>query len=60
MELLWCHRIFLIDNPRALPKFLMSVNWAKPERVAEAHWLLEKWAPPSHVQALEVVFLEAF
>lgn len=56
-KLLWDYRESLIDDPRALPKFLLSVNWTEPSQIAETYRLLESWSPLTPVQALQVFII---
>ena len=39
-ELLWESRYFYKDNPKALSKFLLSVNWANPSQVNQKFFIL--------------------
>lgn len=39
----WRFRYSLKENKRAIVKFLLSVDWQKPEEKEEAHKLLKQW-----------------
>jgi hypothetical protein len=54
-ELLWELRHALVTKPELLPAFAMSVAWNRAERVRELYELLELWAQPSSVQALQLL-----
>jgi hypothetical protein len=45
----------LKSNPRALPKFLISVPWQQPYAVYIAHHYLQQWALISSIDALELL-----
>jgi hypothetical protein len=53
--ILFKHREYCSKNPRHLPKFLQSINWAIPERVREAYHCLIHWAKPTPLDALELL-----
>lgn len=57
LDILWKNRKkgIVVRDPKALPKFLKSVNWAQPEQVAEAHHLL-KVTIVSNSNSLTLVF----
>ncbi len=42
-DLLWKFRHALTDNPKALTKFLLSVDWALESEVAQVPELLDQW-----------------
>lgn len=42
-DLLWKFRFSLVDNHRALTKFLLAVDWAVESEVVQAAELLEQW-----------------
>jgi hypothetical protein len=52
---IWDNREKLKNNPKALPKFLLSVNWKNPVAVKIAHGMLYEWEPPSKIDALELL-----
>ncbi|KAJ6229788.1 pi-3 kinase [Anaeramoeba flamelloides] len=49
------HRYHIMNDPKSLPKFLLSINWANRFQVREAKTLLEMWAPMDPVDALELL-----
>lgn len=53
--LLWQYRHDLTKRPKALCKFLLAVDWMRPAAVHEAHVLLQRWAPLSSLDALEML-----
>lgn len=53
--LLWKYREELLRRPKALCKFLLSVNWMKPYAVYEAHQLLSRWSSMQPMDALELL-----
>ncbi|EFC45331.1 predicted protein [Naegleria gruberi] len=53
--LLWSNREVLIEIPKALPKFILSVPWKMPHAVHIAHSLLSIWKPISPLDALELL-----
>ena len=54
-ELLWRHRYFILSSSQALPKFLQCVSWTSSTQVLEMRQLLQRWAPPRPVAALELL-----
>ncbi len=42
-DLLWKFRYALMDNPKALTKFLLSVDWDMESEVAQVPELLDQW-----------------
>lgn len=54
-RLVWEHRQLLTNYPRALPKLLQSVQWDKPDDVAEVHMLLYMWRRMEPVDALQLL-----
>eukprot|EP00727_Mastigamoeba_balamuthi_P009991 m51a1_g5614 putative phosphatidylinositol- -diphosphate 3-kinase (1334) ;mRNA; f:729197-733986 len=54
-QLLFKYRAYLKTIPKALPKFLLSVNWALGEQVLEAHKLLREWERITYITALELL-----
>jgi hypothetical protein len=45
----------LVTKPKAFAKYLLCVNWAKPEQISQVYRLLKHWAPLPPVQALELL-----
>lgn len=54
-KMMWNFRNLCRPKYRALPKFLQSVAWNESEQVAETHRLLEVWAVPPPIQALQLL-----
>ena len=54
-RLLWVSREALVDEPRALPKVLLAVDWSVKSQVREAYRLLGKWAPLPPLPALQLL-----
>eukprot|EP00029_Vermamoeba_vermiformis_P011609 TRINITY_DN6432_c0_g1_i1.p1 TRINITY_DN6432_c0_g1~~TRINITY_DN6432_c0_g1_i1.p1 ORF type:complete len:720 (+),score=119.90 TRINITY_DN6432_c0_g1_i1:88-2247(+) len=54
-ELIWKFCYYLQNNPRALMKFVKSVDWNHPKQAKHAMHLLEKWAKPKIDDALELL-----
>lgn len=54
-DLIWKFRYCLIENGRALTKFLISVDWAVEHEVEEVHDLLWRWAPIDVADALKLL-----
>jgi hypothetical protein len=52
---LWENRDLIKKNPKALPKFLLSVHWVNPYAVRLAHQYLEEWSPVAPLDALELL-----
>jgi hypothetical protein len=52
---LWDLRYSLLNRAELLPAFVMSVRWSSSEQVQELYDLLDLWAPPSSVQALQLL-----
>ena len=58
-SLVWRHRHLLVNIPRALPRFLQSVDWASRAAVLEAYHMLTVWQrldPLTALQLLDVRF----
>ncbi|EFC49347.1 predicted protein, partial [Naegleria gruberi] len=53
--LLWSNKEKLVDIPKALPKFILSVPWKMPQAVYTVHTLLPRWKPMTPVDALELL-----
>ena len=54
--LLWKFRYSLTDDPRALAKFLLAVDWADRTQEAVAVAMLKEWAPMDTADALRLLF----
>jgi len=54
-QLLWKYREFIKSDPKALPKFLLSVPRTDRNAVQEMYSLLERWAPIEPLDALELL-----
>jgi hypothetical protein len=54
-KMLWNFRNMCRPKYRALAKLLQSVSWNDTEQVAEMHRLLDVWAIPPPVQALQLL-----
>ena len=54
-ELLWWNRMALTSIPAALPKMLLSVDWADRRRVNEVYRLIHLWEPLNPVEALQLL-----
>lgn len=54
-QLMWRERYRLTWFPSALPKFLLSVDWASRDSVQEAYRLLHIWEPPTPLEALQLL-----
>ena len=52
---LWDLRYSLLNRAELLPAFVMSVRWSSSEQVQELYDLLDLWAPPTCVQALQLL-----
>jgi len=55
VDLVWRCREHITSEPTLLPKFLLAVNWASGAAVAEAYHLMDRWVPPSPLQALQLL-----
>ncbi len=53
-ELIWKFCYYLQNNPRALMKFVKSVDWNQPKQVKHATALLEKWAKPKVYKSISL------
>lgn len=51
-ELIWKFCYYLQNNPRALMKFVKSVDWNHPKQAKHAMALLEKWAKPKVYESI--------
>ncbi|KAF2072204.1 hypothetical protein CYY_006485 [Polysphondylium violaceum] len=54
-KLIYTYRHIYKSKPKALAKFLQSVNWIEPEQTIEAFKQMVDWAPLKPVQALEML-----
>jgi hypothetical protein len=52
---LWDLRYSILNRSDLLPAFVMSVRWSSCEQVQELYDLLDLWAPPTPVQALQLL-----
>lgn len=56
-DLLWRFRFSLVDNRRALTKFLLAVDWTVDGEVVQAAELLEQWRKRSPIQVTDALKL---
>jgi hypothetical protein len=56
--LLYKYRHYLKDDPRALAKLMLSINWLDTDQIREARRMLKQWAPLSPTQALDLLGAE--
>ncbi|KAH9253398.1 hypothetical protein BASA81_008749 [Batrachochytrium salamandrivorans] len=54
-QAIWNERELLRDNPMALSKVMISVNWLNPTQRNEALAMLQRWTIPAPMQALELL-----
>ena len=54
-HLLYNFRHFLKDDPRALAKLMLAIDWMIPDQIREARRMLKQWAPLSPTQALDLL-----
>eukprot|EP00002_Diphylleia_rotans_P005530 TRINITY_DN1469_c0_g2_i1.p1 TRINITY_DN1469_c0_g2~~TRINITY_DN1469_c0_g2_i1.p1 ORF type:complete len:1062 (-),score=220.71 TRINITY_DN1469_c0_g2_i1:385-3570(-) len=54
-RLIWEFRNYCTQYSKALPKFLISVDWTDPNKVQDAHVYLYSWAKPTALEALELL-----
>ncbi|XP_065178574.1 phosphatidylinositol 4,5-bisphosphate 3-kinase catalytic subunit gamma isoform-like isoform X2 [Sycon ciliatum] len=54
-DLLWNCRDICKKRPEALPRFLLSLNWADKGHVLEMHRLLRSWEKPTIEVALQLL-----
>jgi len=57
VDLLWRFRFSLVDNRRALTKFLLAVDWTVEGEVVQAAELLEQWRKRSPIQVTDALKL---
>lgn len=53
--LLYKYRHYLKDDPRALAKLMLAINWLDTDQIREARRMLKQWAPLSPTQALDLL-----
>lgn len=56
-DLLWRFRFSLVDNRRALTKFLLAVDWTVDSEVVQAAELLEQWRKRSPIEVTDALKL---
>lgn len=56
-DLLWRFRFSLVDNRRALTKFLVAVDWSVDSEVVQAAELLEQWRKRSPIEVTDALKL---
>ena len=56
-DLLWKFRFSLVDNRRALTKFLLAVDWSVESEVVQAAELLEQWRKRSPIEVTDALKL---
>lgn len=56
-DLLWRFRFSLVDNHRALTKFLLAVDWTVESEVVQAAELLEQWRKRSPIEVTDALKL---
>lgn len=56
-DLLWRFRFSLVDNRRALPKFLEAVDWSVESEVVQTVELLEQWRKRSPIEVTDALKL---
>lgn len=56
-DLLWRFRFSLVDNRRALNKFLLAVDWTVDSEVVQAAELLEQWRKRSPIEVTDALKL---
>ena len=56
-DLLWRFRFSLVDNRRALTKFLLAVEWTVESEVVQAAELLEQWRKRSPIEVSDALKL---
>ena len=56
-DLLWRFRFSLVDNSRALTKFLLAVEWTVESEVVQAAELLEQWRKRSPINVSDALKL---
>ena len=56
-SLMWRFRFSLVDNRRALTKFLVAVDWSVESEVVQAAELLEQWRKRSPIEVTDALKL---
>ncbi|KAL7498266.1 hypothetical protein ACHAWT_009221 [Skeletonema menzelii] len=56
-DLLWRFRFSLVDNRRALPKFLEAVDWSVESEVVQTVELLDQWRKRSPIEVTDALKL---
>ena len=56
-DLLWRFRFSLVDNRRALTKFLLAVDWTQESEVVQAAELLDQWRKRSPIEVTDALKL---
>jgi hypothetical protein len=56
-DLLWQFRFSLVDNRRALPKFLEAVDWTVESEVVQSVELLDQWRKRSPIEVTDALKL---
>lgn len=56
-DLLWRFRFSLVDNRRALTKFLVAVDWTVESEVVQAAELLDQWRKRSPIEVTDALKL---
>lgn len=56
-DLLWRFRFSLVDNRRALTKFIVAVDWSVESEVVQAAELLEQWRRRSPIEVTDALKL---
>lgn len=56
-DILWRFRFSLVDNRRALTKFLLAVDWTVESEVVQAAELLEQWRKRSPIEVTDALKL---
>lgn len=56
-DLLWRFRFSLVDNRRALPKFLEAVDWTVESEVVQTVELLDQWRKRSPIEVTDALKL---
>jgi phosphatidylinositol 3-kinase len=57
VDILWRFRFSLVDNRRALTKFLLAVDWTVESEVVQAAELLEQWRKRSPIEVTDALKL---
>jgi phosphatidylinositol 3-kinase len=57
VDILWRFRFSLVDNRKALTKFLLAVDWTVESEVVQAAELLEQWRKRSPIEVTDALKL---